>query len=212
MKQSNRLNLFQIIVLCSVAMVFLKCSGTSINSGNRDKVKPDLIRDSLAYDLINYVIGNNLPEIKVEFDTSNYLLDRQWSKTIMREDSIRLITLDTLFNKNDLDLMFKQNELSTAFSINPTRLKSKINIIPLDTILRFSKDKDPSDFWNKFRQKYGRHGFVTIGLPIFSLDNNTVILFFSISSGRLSGEGGTFILKKVRNKWITVYTLDYAIS
>jgi len=213
MKRSSKKTFFQFIVLLSVAMAFLKCAGPSINSSNREKDKPGLIQDSLAYDLINYVIGNNLPDIKVEYDTINYLLDRDWSKIIMHDDSIRLIKLDTLFSKNDLAFIFKQNELAKTFSLDPARLKTKVNIIPSDTILRFLEDsKDPSDFWNKFRQKYGRHGFVTIGLPLFSLDNRTAIINISIQSGRLSGAGWTLILKKIKSQWTVVHTLDYIVS
>ena len=47
---------------------------------------------------------------------------------------------------------------------------------------------------------------MTISFPIFSKDNNTILMTIDFKCGPLCGQGGVFLLKKINDKWTKCYS------
>jgi hypothetical protein len=162
-----------------------------------------LVSDSLICTTLNYFVNDTSIN---EFKECNRFSDKDCRKVLFQEDSVAILRLDSIFTKEDFDFIFKQNLNSNNYKQGQC-LKGKI-LIPGDTLLKFYH----LEFWDEFKKKYGKGGFCTISLPLFSKDKNIVIIKYSYSRGRLNASGGTFIYKKVGNGWTKLYCLDYWIS
>jgi len=81
-------------------------------------------------------------------------------------------------------------------------------LISGDTLQKFLR----RNFWDLYWNKYGSGGFCSISIPLFSLKYDILIVKFSYSCGPLCGSGGTYIFKKMNNKWIKIYNFHKWIS
>jgi len=162
-----------------------------------------MVSDSLICATLDYFVNDTSIH---EFQECSRFVDRDGRKVLFKEDSIAIIKLDSIFTKEDLDFIFKQNLNSNSYKHDQC-LKGK-TLIPGDTLSKF----DLFEFWNEFNMRYGKGGFCSISMPIFSKNKDIVIIRYSYSKGRLNASGGTFIYKKSGNRWVKQYCLDYWIS
>jgi hypothetical protein len=192
-------------------ILIIGCSGPKRpnNSDNNQSIQV-LAENSLSYELINYVINDKLQNFQNEYSKCKYLLDKEPFSILTKEDSLKLLRLDTIFNKNDLDTIFKQNIIVKNIPLKAQFLNTKITIISSDTLASFMNDS--TDFWDSYYAKYGRNGFAIIAQPLFSIDGKTAIIKYSCQYHGLNGEFHTLIYKKINNTWTTIYVLDSAIS
>lgn len=162
-----------------------------------------LVSDSLVYSTLNYFVNDTIID---EFKNCNRFIDSDGHKVLLEKDSLEILTLDSLFSREDLDFIFQQNLNSINFKLSDD-LKGK-TLIPGDTLLKFNH----REFWEEFRKRFGKGGFCSIGLPLFSKDLSIVIIKYSFICGPLDGSGGTFIYKKKGEKWVEVGCLQNWIS
>jgi len=180
---------------------------TAISCNNRPNTtiagyKP-MVSDSLICATLNYFVNDTSLS---EFKKCNRFAAKDGRKVLYSEDSIAITRLDSIFTKEDLDFIFRQNLNSNNFK-QGQYLKGK-DLISGDTLLKLYH----LEFWDEFNKRYGKGGFCSISLPIFSKNKDIVIIKYSSSRGRLNASGGTFIYKKAGGIWVKLYCLDYWIS
>lgn len=84
--------------------------------------------------------------------------------------------------------------------------KIKIRTFSRDSLIQaLSKDKTIK-FWDYIRNKYQAKNFMIISLPLFSKDNNTILITVNYMCGGLCGEGVVYVFKKVKGKWNICYS------
>jgi len=187
--------------LVLIFSAILSGNSTLIDNNFGNKV---LVPESIVCETINNILNDSTIS---EFKHCDRFVDKVRWKTLSPDDSLQILKFDTIFSKDDLDFIFDQNSNSINFSVNEC-LKNKV-LISGDILAEFnSRD----DFWVKFREKYGLGGFCTINLPLFSRNHSLVILKYSYSAGRLNAYSGTFIFKKIANKWSRIICVDSWIS
>jgi hypothetical protein len=208
---SKYLTLLRVIKLGLIILIF-GCSGPKRpdNSYDNNQSIHVFLENSLSYELINYVIKDKLQNFQNEYSKCKYLLDKEPFTILSKEDSLRLLRLETIFSKNDLDTIFKQNIIAKSISLNAQLINSKITVISSDSLASFMNDS--TDFWDSYYAKYGRNGFAIIAPPLFSKDRQTAIVKYSCQYHGLNGEFNTLIYKKINNEWTVIYVLDSAIS
>ncbi len=179
--------------------IFSCCIKSTLKSVGYEK----LIPDSLICETLTYFVNDTSID---EFKNCNRFIDGEISRVLNEEDSLKILELDSIFTKEDLDFIFRQNCNSIYYKHNEC-LKNKV-LIPVDTLLKFNR----WEFWDEFHKRFGKGGFSSISLPLFSKNQNIVIIKYSHSSGRLNASGGTFIFKKMDDKWVEIMCIDYWIS
>lgn len=187
-----------------IHIIFLFSIISCINRSNSKIVKSEkLVSDSLVCVTVNYIINDTITD---EFKLCTRFIDRSRFRVLNEEDSLQILKLDSLFSGEDLDFIFKQNSKSLNFNLE--KCIDKKFLISYDTL----KKLDQEDFWKEYHRKFGKEGFGSISLPLFSKDYKTVIIKYSRTEGRLNAGGGTFILKKIGSNWVKVMCLDGWIS
>ncbi len=170
-----------------------------------------LVSDSIIYEVVNFIIESEFNNFKADYSKCKYLMDMEDRPKLWAEDSLKLLQMDTLFNQDDLKFIFKQNNWAENFKINKYQLVNHIEIISRDTLVNLMGN-NPSIFWERYYKKFGKFGTVSIGLPLFSIDKNTVIVTFSERYGALNGQRSTIIYKRINNNWKNIYLLRYNYS
>jgi len=196
----NYHNAIKFCYLLIVLITVFSCNHKSIDKTINNKM---LISNSVICATLNYFVNDTMIE---EFKQCNRFIDKAGCKVLLREDSLKIVKLDSLFTKVDLDFIFQQDLYSIHYKHNEC-LKGK-NLIPGDTLLKFNN----LEFWKEFHKRYGKGGFCSISLPLFSKDLNIVIIKYSFSYGRVWGSGGTFIFKKMGSKWVNIFCLNSWMS
>ena len=170
---------------------------------------PDMVvEDSVVYGFINEVIDGARPDSTVD-------CDKLADKTIIgfthtEIDSAHLDSL--LFSKKDITFIQRQLSVMQYFKLNPQDIHNK-QIISSDTLMTFFKKREGSEsFWSSYRKKYGKGGFCSMSMPLFSLDKETAIFHMSYHCGGMCGHGGTYIYKRKKGKWTVVKELSSWIS
>lgn len=162
-----------------------------------------LVPDSLICATINYFVNEASID---EFKNCSRFVDRDFRKVLFSKDSLTILKLDSIFTKEDLDFIFRQNLNSVYYK--PGECLKNMVLISGDSLLNF----ESLEFWYKFSKKYGKGGFCSISMPLFSVNHDIVILKYSSSLGRLNASGGTYIFKKIDDKWVEIYCIEAWIS
>lgn len=186
---------------------FLLLLITVVSCNHKPNIKTvenkSLVSDSVLYATLNYFVNDTLID---EFKNCNRFIDRDGRKVLLEEGSLEIMTLDSLFTQEDLDFIFQQNLNSINFKLSDD-LKGK-TLISVDTLLKFNH----REFWEEFLKRFGKGGFCSISLPLFSKDLSIVIIKYSFNCGSLCASGGTFIYKKMGDKWVEIICLQNWIS
>jgi len=104
----------------------------------------------------------------------------------------------------DLRLFKKQMLQNGQFHLDKSQIK--IRTFSRDSLIEvLSKDKTIK-FWDYFRKKYQAKNFMIISLPLFSKDNNTILMSIDFMCGGLCGEGVVYVFKRINGKWIVIYS------
>ena len=110
----------------------------------------------------------------------------------------------------DLKSFHEQMIPREQFVLNPGKLK--IKTLSIDSLNNyFSKNRD-IDIWEYFRKKYNSRSMLIISLPLFSIDENTILISVNILCGGLCGGGYIYVFKKLNGKWTTVFSKNSWIS
>jgi hypothetical protein len=151
------------------------------------------IRD--VYDFINAFLRRTSPphfsDIKILSDRE--VLNRFWNYSA--QDSLNLISRDSLFSKEDVHLIFQQAQKMNSFKLDDKYIENK-KIVTLDALPAFTD----ATFWNKFQNQFGADKFATISLPLFSKDKALVIVRVNYYTS-FGGGGGVFLFKKLNGNW-----------
>jgi hypothetical protein len=115
-----------------------------------------------------------------------------------------------IIDSSDLKSFQEQMIPRKQFILNPLKLKIKtFSIDSLDTY--FSKNQD-LDIWGYFRKKYNSRSMLIISLPLFSKDENSILVSVNIHCGGLCGGGYIYVFKKINGKWTTVFSKNSWVS
>ena len=187
-------------LLLVIPVVVISCDGKPKSKSSGYEA---LVPDSLICATINNFVNDTSIH---EFQNCNRFVDKDFRKVLLKEDSLVILRLDSIFTKEDMDFIFRQN-LNSVYFRSGKCLKNKV-LISADTLLNF----EIMEFWPKFRKKYGEGGYCSISMPLFSVNHDIVIIRYSRNNGRLNASGVTYIFKKSNGKWIKIYCIDAWIS
>ena len=99
------------------------------------------------------------------------------------------------FTNDDVEFIYRQKSLFTKMKIRPNKLKT--NYVKFLEVHESLNDGI----------------LVHISFPIISIDRKTVLINFeSIGNCNLCGSGGTYLYKKINNRWKRVNLYDEWIS
>lgn len=183
-------------------IVALSCFATSIfllschenNSVNQNSgLSKDIISDSLVYDVINYLFNHDELNSDVR---SNLISNKDGMPFIFyfKEDSLKLLGLDTFFTDDDIKFIFSQKEQFNKFSINQDRTKNK-TIISSDSLRHLNHES-----------------FSTISFPLFNITKDIFIIRTTYNCGVLCGHSGTYIYKKKNSRWVLMKIFQESVS
>jgi hypothetical protein len=184
----------------------------SQSKSQRDNYNQDystLVSDSIIYEFINFVIEDRYKNEPLPNGKCKYIVDN-FPNVINAKDSLELIRLDKIFTHSDLDFIFKQNELRSSFFIKTNFLKANFELIQKDSLDKYILNS-PVDNFDDYFKRYGRYGFLVVGLPLFSKDLKTAIIYISIHQSDICGERRKVIYKRISNKWKVIHILDSVI-
>ena len=196
---NNKLKMKRLIGFIFVVISLISCNR---KPDIKNEGYKQLVSDSIICDALNYFVNNDSID---EFKYSKRFVDKEVFCVLQNQDSLKLTKLDSIFTKEDLDFIFKQNRNAVYFKHK--YLKNKV-LIPSDTLMKFGR----REFWKEFHKRLGEGGFCSISMPLFSKKMNIVIIKYSYSCGRLCASGGTFIYKRINNKWVEIYCIHSWIS
>ena len=136
-----------------------------------------LIPDSNICSTINQFVNEVMPTSGNKFYSSTLF------NFLTSTDSLSLIKQDSLLSPSDIDYIFKQNRITVEYDL--TKCLQNKELIHR----RINNEMNPT------------LGVYSISLPIFSIDNEIVIISFSYYCDGLCGFGGKYLYKKVNNTW-----------
>ena len=184
----------------------------SQSKSQRDNYNQDystLVSDSIIYEFINFVIEDRYKNEHLPNGKCKYIVDN-FPNVINAKDSLELIRLDKIFTDSDLYFIFQQNELRSSFFIKTNFLKANFELIQKDSLDKYILNS-PVDNFDDYFKRYGRYGFLVVGLPLFSKDLKTAIIYISIHQSDICGERRKVIYKRINNKWKVIHILDSVI-
>jgi len=151
------------------------------------------IDDSTVYSVLSYLLENKSSNPFLKYDKVVETAQMPFF-FLFKNDSLKIVALDSIFNSRDIEYMLAQKEQFNKFKIEQSKLKNKIII---------SKD---SDELPKNRR------FCYISFPVFNANKDKFIIWAGYVCGGLCGEGATFIYQKKGKDWIKIYVLNQTIS
>jgi hypothetical protein len=187
--------------------MFLSCQQNS--KTEKVVINKQIVSDKEIYAFINEIMPY---EKSKDISYCNKIVDTDPSLSKTSEEFIKGI--DTIFSKQDLKFIIEQTKYEEDFKLNEKLLKNKI-VISGDTLSKFTQGRNEdgrSQFWDKYHSKFGPGGFCSITLPLFSIDKKTVLVTTGMHCGRLCGEGGSYIYRKINGKWELVHTITNWVS
>jgi hypothetical protein len=162
-----------------------------------------LVPDTIVCEVVNSLIDSIN---RSYFEMDKRVLDKVSNKILGKEDSIWLNNLDTLLTAKDVEFLFVQDSNAKYFDLN--KCIPAQSLISTDSLSKLEQN----NFWEKFHRIYGRGGFISISLPLFSIKGDIFIVQYSHTFGPLGGSGGTYVYKKYGSKWKQILIIDHWIS
>jgi hypothetical protein len=105
--------------------------------------------------------------------------------------------LSELIDKNDIRFIYEQTQTQKEMVLEPKNIpRKKIERKYLDDLIN---KVDLETYWNEI-YKMGS-GYYSLELPLFSIDKKTAFFRYSYSCGSLCANSGTYIYKKINEKW-----------
>jgi hypothetical protein len=186
-----------LLIIASIALTILQ----SCKSNKTVAINP--VPDSTIYSFIKEVMKGKENQ---GFSSREVLLTHEPLRGKNDSvDSTDIAKLSKILTKDDLPFLNEQIKVIHNFSLNPNYFPGW-KIISGDSVgLLFNQSN--GNFWQNFKSKYGRMGFYTVTMPLFSKDRNIAIIKINDHCG-LCGGGGTYVYKKVNSKWILIDRFD----
>ena len=193
----------RIFALAAMAVIANACVHTQPGK-SADKISAGkLIPDSKVNDFLASALSS--PEGKEIFSTDK-VVDRELLKPLLSaEDSLELIKMTNLLDKEDIGFMYKQLKQAGTFKLEAKFLPGRI-LISADTLLLFNKNGEISSFWESYRNHYGKGGFCSLSRPLFSKNGNTVAIKSGYYNGELRQHSNLYVFKKTSGIWMLVYS------
>jgi hypothetical protein len=175
------------------------------------------IYENDIYEVINGVYEGYLSEIKRhKKDETLYLVYLlrfvDFEDTGLNENGIKNylknLAEQDLIEEKDIEFIHQQVQNSKEFELDQNRIKD-FELIRKDTLYQLQlSSKTRNDFGCEIINRYGYSEILTISLPLFTIDKNTII----VSTGLYTLGGRTTIYKKENGKWIWVKDISMWIS
>lgn len=116
---------------------------------------------------------------------------------IMLTEKSKDSSLSELIDKNDIRFIYEQTQTQKGIVLKPKNIPlKKIERKYLDDLI----DKVNLETYWKEIYKMGS-GYYSLELPLFSIDKKTAFFRYSYSCGSLCANTGTYIYKKINEKW-----------
>jgi hypothetical protein len=156
-----------------LAIIFFLFAITSCTRDDDDTFIPDPTACSTINQFVNEVF----------LSSGNKFYNTASFNFLTSTDSLILIKQDSLLSPSDIDYIFDQNRIKGEYD-----LKNCLQ----------NKELIPRHINNELNPALGVY---SISLPIFSKDNEIVIIGFSYYCNGACGFGGKYLYKKVNNTW-----------
>lgn len=164
-----------------------------------------LVADSITYSFINDALSQEFKDYN--FSCNKVLNKNLWPEYLSTDDSLKMVSLDSLFNKEDIAIIYEQQVRSGTFKLNPKMVRGR-KVIPTDSILNF-KNKRTISFVQIYMERYGKVDFCYISMPLFNKNKSIAIIEKGMSCGLTCGELENLIFKRINKKWILVTNLRH---
>jgi hypothetical protein len=126
------------------------------------------------------------------------------------EGLFRELIESKIIDSSDLKSFHEQMIPREQFVLNPEKLK--IKTLSIDSLNNyFSKNRD-IDIWEYFRGKYNSRSMLIISFPLFSIDENKILISVNILCGGLCGGGYIYVFTKMNGKWTIMFSRNSWIS
>ena len=197
---------YRFLALIPIFLCIITCMSNTSSDEN----------DSIIYDVINQVLDDSIMN---EYSCDKVAQDQfptisnEFPDLLKPNDPFaKFERMDSIFTKNDIEYMRLQLKEFKNFSLRPDLIQGKL-VIPFDTLRAFhERGKNVNGFWELYRESFGRSGFCSVSMPLFSKDKKTVIVKIAMLCGNLCGTGQTNIYKLKNGKWLIIKTIDEWIS
>lgn len=201
----------KIILIFLILILIVNCKESRILNENQESLTYSLINDFLLDSLHSAdIIAREVMVFKHESENSDDPppppgLDFYYSDGLFLE-----LIESKIIDSSDLKSFQKQMITKKQFILNPVKLK--IKTLSIDSLDRYISKNPDIDFWEYFRKKYNSRSILIISLPLFSIDENTILITVNVHCGRLCGGGNIYVFKKIKGKWTTVFSENKWIS
>lgn len=181
----------------------ISCSQEKRDISKVNNYSNPFLSDSITYNFINEVLSQEFE--RYEFSCDIVLNKAQIPLFFRPEDSLQIIRMNSLFNKEDISFIFQQKAWSQNFELNPKLIKGK-KVIPLDSIQAGAK-KLGLLYLKEFREKYAKGGYCFITMPLFNKDKSIAIVKKEMICGNFCGERHLSVYKRINKRWVKIYEL-----
>jgi len=182
--------LFHICILCFLVSCNTETRDTKLNTTKEPRqIKID---DSTVYSVINYLFENKSSNPFLKYDKVLETAGMPFF-FLFKNDSLKIVTLDTIFNSKDIEYMQTQRKQFNTFKLEQSKLINK-TIISGDSTELFKNIP-----------------FCYISFPVFNTHKDKFIIWTGYSCGGICGEGATFIYQKNGKDWIPIKILNQTV-
>lgn len=182
------------LLSAALAGLTVRCAQMERREDNEIQYSNPFVADSVTYEFVNAALSQEFKEFDFQCEK---VTDRGlFPFSFTTEDSLKILSMDSLFTKSDVEFIYKQLGWSNSFKLNPNLVEGR-HVILFDSVLA-----------NK--EKYSVEGFCHMSMPLFTQDMSTAIVRKGMICGRICGEVETLIYSRKKDKWELIYTLLYS--
>jgi hypothetical protein len=143
-------------------------------------------------------------------DKGNYLLaDLNAIKHVLTNTAS--LFWDNSFTRDDIAFMRRQIAYALRYKWEKNRIEHATIIADKDIKSLFGPEHK-GDGWLAFYNNYKMNGYKTFSVPLFSLDRQTCIFYYTYNCGWLCGNGRLCIYRKKENKWVLQRNISTWVS
>ncbi|WP_162056339.1 hypothetical protein [Pontibacter pamirensis] len=179
------------LLSAALACLTVRCAQRERKANNEILFSNPFVADSVTYEFVNAALSQEFTEFDFQCEK---VTDRDlFPFSLTSDDSLEILSMDSLFTKSDVEFIYKQLGWSNSFKLNHNLVEGR-HVIQYDSVLA-----------NK--EKYSVGGFCHISMPLFTQDMSTAIVRKGMICGRICGEVETLIYSRKKDKWELIYTL-----
>jgi len=196
------------IMLLLILISFTYCKEPRILNDNQEIQTYSLINDFILDSL--YKVNIISREVMMFEDSANPISPPETYCSYSSELFMELME-SKIIDSTDLKLFKAQLSSKSRFLLNPNKLH--IKTFSRDSLYKVTLNRNSKiDLWEYFRKKYNSNSYLIISLPLFSKDNNTLLVTVHFHCGGDCGVGVVYVFKNINGKWKIVYSIKEWIS